>query len=114
MLTQWLGFLLAIVTAYLGISWFAQLTAEYGVTAWGAFLSAVRPLPLLIVTVANMFFGLGLYYGFGFTRFAIPAAISIGVVTSFVYSVFVLGAQVTSIKILGALMVILGVVILAI
>jgi multidrug transporter EmrE-like cation transporter len=63
--------------------------------------------------VGNMFFGLGLYYGFGLTRFAIPAAIAMGVVVSFVYSVALLGVQVTLLKIIGAAVVILGVVVLA-
>lgn len=97
----------------MGIAWFAQLSGASSHTVFEAFTSAVRPFPLLIATVANMFFGLGLYYGFSVTRFAIPAAISIGVITSFVYSLIFLGAQVTLTKILGILVIIVGVALLA-
>lgn len=113
MLLQWVFFVVSVVVAYTGISWFGQMTAEFGTTPVTSFLAAIRPVPLFIVTVANMFFGLGLYYGFGLTRFALPATIALGVITSFVFSAVVLGAQVTLMKLVGVLVVILGVVILA-
>jgi hypothetical protein len=113
MVLQWFLFIVTVVVAYIGISWFAQLTGGSSHTAWSTFFSALRPLPLLVMIVANMFFGLGIYFGLGITRFAIPATIAMGVVTSFVYSVVMLGAQVTLTKIVGAIVVILGVAMLA-
>lgn len=113
MALQWFFFVVLIVIAYTGISWFGQMTAEYGTTPLSSFFAAIRPIPLLVVTIANMFFGLGLYYGFGLTRFALPATIALGVITSFVFSIVILGAQVTLMKIAGLLVVIVGVVILA-
>lgn len=113
MATQWALFILVVIIAYSGISWFAQLSGGASVSAIGAFLSTLRPLPLIIVTVANMFFGLGLYYGFGVTRFAIPVAVSIGVITSFAFSVLILGAQVTLVKLGGVALVICGVILLS-
>jgi hypothetical protein len=109
---QWLLFVVSIIVAYIGISIFSQLSGA-SQTALSAFLSPVRPWPFLAMLVGNMFFGLGLYYGFGLTRFAIPAAIAMGVVTSFVYSVAILGAKVTLVKLAGAAIVILGVAMLA-
>jgi hypothetical protein len=113
MILPWVLFVVLMIVGYTGISWFAQLSGGTSQSAFDAFLSAVRPFPLLVVTVANMFFALGIYYGFSVTRFAIPAAISIGVLTSFVYSVVVLGAQVTLTKVAGVAIVILGVAVLA-
>lgn len=107
-----LYFVILMVVGYAGISWFAQLSGGSSHSALDAFFSAVRPIPLLVVTIANMFFALGMYYGFTVTRFAIPAAISIGAVTSFVFSVVFLGAQVTLTKILGIAVVLGGVILL--
>ncbi len=113
MLISWILFVVCAVVGYMGIAWFAQLSGGSSHSVFEAFTSAIRPFPLLVATVANMFFGLGLYYGFGVTRFAIPAAISIGVITSFIYSVVLLGAQVTLVKLLGIMAIIGGVVLLA-
>ena len=106
-------FVLSAIVAYTGISYFGQLSGEVKGGALAAFFSTVRPLPLLVVTLANMFFGLALYYGFSITRYAIPATISIGVITSFVYSVLFLGASVTVTKLVGVALVILGIVALS-
>jgi multidrug transporter EmrE-like cation transporter len=105
-------FVILMVVGYAGISWFAQLSGGASHTAFEAFFSAVRPIPLLVVTIANMFFALGMYYGFTITRFAIPAAISIGALTSFAFSVLFLGAQVSVVKIAGILVVLAGVILL--
>ena len=75
---QWIAFLASVLAAYIGISIFAQLSSG-ATTPLSAFFSTLRPLPFFVVTIANMFFGLGIYYGFGLTRFAIPIAISVGV-----------------------------------
>jgi hypothetical protein len=112
MILQWVLFCVTIFVAYIGISLFAQLSGASSTGALQAFLSTLRPIPLIVVTIANMFFGLGLYYGFSLTRFAIPIAISIGVMTSFVYSLIFLGAHVTAYKIGGLILILLGVVLL--
>lgn len=113
MAIQWLLFIASVVVAYIGISWFGQMTGASSTSPLSALLTAIRPIPIIIVVVSNAFFGLGLYYGFGITRFALPATIAMGVVTSFIYSVIILGAEVTLVKLAGAAVVILGVVILA-
>jgi hypothetical protein len=109
---QWIAFVGLMIIGYTGISWFAQLSGGSSDSALSAFLSAIRPFPLLVVTVANMFFALGLYYGFGLTRFAIPAAVSLGMLTSFAYSVIILGAPVTLTKLAGVGVVIIGVILI--
>lgn len=113
MLLSWILFVTCAIVGYIGIAWFAQLSGGSSHTALEAFISAIKPFPLLVATIANMFFGLGLYYGFGVTRFAIPAAISIGVITSFVFSLVFLGAQITLTKAFGILVIIAGVALLA-
>ena len=113
MAVQWILFAVLTIIAYGGISWFAQLSGGSSTSALGAFFSAIKPFPLFVVTVANMFFGLALYYGFSVTRFAIPAAISLGVITSFAFSAIVLGAPVTLTKLVGAGIVIVGVIVMA-
>ena len=110
---QWMLFVPLTIVAYIGIAWFAQLSGGSSSTSLQAFLSAIRPFPLLVVTVANMFFALGAYYGFASTRFAIPVMISIGAVTAFVYSVVFLGAQLTALKVFGIIVALSGVALMA-
>src|SRR3990167_1172569 len=110
---QWLLFVPLTVVACIGIAWFAQLSGGSSTTPTQAFFSAIRPFPLLVVTVANMFFALAAYYGFTATRFAIPVMISIGAVTAFVYSIVFLGAQLTALKVLGIAIAVSGVALMA-
>ncbi len=108
---SWAAYVVCVIVGYIGISVFAQLSSG-AVSPVSAFFSAMRPLPLLVATLGNMFFGLGLYYGFGLTRFALPIAISLGVITSFVYSVVLLGATITFTKIVGAFVILIGIVLM--
>ena len=110
---QWILFFGITFVAYLGISWFAQLSGGSSTSATQAFFSAIRPIPLLIITVANMCFAVAAYYGFMVTRFAIPAMIATGAVTGFFYSVLFLGAKITALKILGILLAISGIALIA-
>lgn len=106
-------FIASAFVAYIGIAYFGQLTGAVKSGPLEAFFSTLRPLPLLVVTAANMFFGLALYYGFSITRYAVPASISIGVITSFIYAVVFLGAPVTVSKLAGIAIIILGIVVLS-
>src|SRR5262245_35654402 len=106
-------FVATIILAYTGIAVFAQLTGGSSHTALGAFLSPVRPVPLALVILANMFFALGLYWGFSLTRYALPVAFAIGVIVSFSYSAVVFGAKVSVLKIGAAGVIILGIVLLS-
>jgi multidrug transporter EmrE-like cation transporter len=109
---QWLLFFCSTVVAYIGIALFAQLSGGSVNSPGQAFFSAVRPIPPIVMVVANMFFALAIYYGFLATRFAIPIAIAIGALTSFVYSVVVLGAEASAVKISGLVIAIGGIVLL--
>jgi hypothetical protein len=106
-------FVACAAVAYVGIAFFGQLVGGAKGSALQAFLATLSPAPLLVVTVANMFFGLALYYGFAVTRFAIPATIAIGVITSFAYSVAFLGGQISLIRMLGVAIVMVGIFLLS-
>jgi len=112
-MAHWLIFAVSMGIAYMGIALFGQLSGDKGTSALSAFLTALRPLPFLIITIANMFFALGLFYGFKVTRYAIPIAISSGVIISFLYSVFVMGTSITITKVIGVVTILVGIVILA-
>ena len=113
MITQWALYVVFVIVGYLGVSWFAYTTGGLNTSVWGAFFATLRPLPLIIIVSANISITIGLFYGFGITRLAIPAAISMGVITSFIYSILIAGAQLTLTKIAGIAVIILGVVMLA-
>ena len=112
MILQWILFLGTAIITYIGIALFAQLSGGNSATSWQAFFSGIRLIPLIIGTVANMFFALAIYYGFTITRYAIPITIAIGSITSFAYSIVVFGTKVTVIKILGIILTIAGIVLL--
>lgn len=109
MISQWVIFFFITVIAYCGIAWFAQLSGGASTSAWQAFFSAIRPIPLIVVTVANMFFAIAAYKGFLLTKHAIPLIISTGALTAFVYSIVFLGAEVTFLKVAGMVLIIAGI-----
>lgn len=102
-------FALFSVLAYVCISLFGQMTGSGASTLWGAALSALRPLPLLILVAGNVFFSMAVYSGLAWTRFAIPAALALGVITSFIYSALFLGGTVTLLKLAGVALILCGI-----
>ncbi len=112
MILQWVLFFAVTVLAYIGISVFAQLSGGSSASVGQAFLSIFRPIPFAIIIFANMVFAIGVYYGLVLTRYAIPTMLAIGALTSFVYSLLFLGANVTATKIVGIVLVVAGIVLL--
>ncbi len=105
----WIYFIGLSIIGYIGISIFGRLVGPESTSFTNALISTFKPLPLGVVLVANALLGGALYFGFLTTQLAIPIAISVGVLTSFVFSVAFLGAQVTLIKIVGLLFIIIGI-----
>jgi multidrug transporter EmrE-like cation transporter len=52
---------------------------------------------------------MAVFSGFGWTKFAVPAAIALGVITSFVYSAVFLGGAVSLVRILGIVLILAGI-----
>lgn len=114
MLSHWIFFICSGLIAYILISIFAQITGGSNPkNSWDAFWIGIQPLPVVIIVFSNLFFSLGVYHGFAITRFSIPMMVALGALTTFAYSLFVLGAQITLIKTLGILSVILGIALLS-
>jgi uncharacterized membrane protein len=113
MTLQWVLFFGITILSYCGIAWFAQLSGGASTNSWQAFLSALRPLPLAVMVIANMFFALAVYKGFLLTKHAVPMMISVGVLTAFAYSILFLGAELTLVKTLGVALVIAGISLIA-
>ena len=109
MLLNWVLFAVFGILAYVCISLFGQLTGGSSTTMWQATLAAIKPFPFLVLMVGNIFFSVGLFVGFKNTPFAIPALIALGVIVSFFYSMFVLGGTVTSVKVAGLGLILLGI-----
>jgi hypothetical protein len=112
-LLPWLLFIPLTIIAYFGIAWFAQLSGGSASSPLSAALSAIKPFPLLVITLANMVFAVAAFYGFSVTRFAIPAMISLGAISGFLYSVFFLGVEVTLAKVAGIGLAVLGIALIA-
>lgn len=102
------------IATYVGISFFAQITGGTATSVWSVVTSVFRPLPLITLVVANTFFALAVYFGFMTTRFALPIVIALGASVSFAYSIVMFGAVITSLKVLGLVCVVGGIILLGI
>ena len=109
MVLNWVSFFALSVVAYLLIGLFSQLTASGSTSLWQTALAEFRPLPLLVILAGNAIWAAGLYFGFKNTNLALPIAISIGVITGFVYSLLFLDATFTPLKLLGVALVLGGI-----
>lgn len=103
-----LFFALSFATYFL-LSLFGQLTGGSGATLVDSIGRMFRPIPLLVLIASNIFFASALYFGFQFSKFAIPMAIAVGVVASFVYSMLFLGGTVSAFKLLGVALILVGI-----
>ena len=106
---NWIFFVVLSVIGYVCISIFGRLVGPDSTSFVSAVTSAFKPVPLAVVMLGNALLGGALYYGFLSTSFAIPVAISVGVVTSVVYSSFALGLSFTLTKCIGVLFIIVGI-----
>lgn len=106
---NWFAFAIVSIVAYALISAFGQLGGGSGTSALDAALATFKPLPFVLLLAGNILWGVAIYYGLRVTREAIPAAISFGVVTSFIYSTVALGAPVTLLRAVGVVVILSGI-----
>lgn len=97
------------VIAYALISLFGQMTGGEGKTFLGVLLAAVKPLPLLMLIVGNIFFAMAIFTALKITPFAIPATIALGAIVAFFYSALFLGGTVTLLKVFGVVLILAGI-----
>ncbi len=107
-MTIFLFLLLSFITYFL-ISVVGQLTGSGSGSLVHHALQVIKPLPLLLLVISNIFFAVALAVGFKFTQYAIPAAIAIGVISSFIYSAIFLGGFVTLLRIAGIFLILAGI-----
>jgi multidrug transporter EmrE-like cation transporter len=105
----WIYFVLISAVGYIGIAVFNRMVGAEAESLYDAVGRAVQPTALVIMIVANIFLGAGVYYGFMATSSAIPIMLSLGVVTTFVFSVMILGVSLTLTKVLGLMLVVAGI-----
>ncbi|MEK9161032.1 MAG: hypothetical protein AAB440_03305 [Patescibacteria group bacterium] len=105
---MFLFFVLSIIT-YLLVSWFGHLTGGSPGNFWQDVLQVLKPIPLLILFVSNFFFAAAVSIGLKVSPYAIPMAIAVGVIASFIYSMLFLGGTFTWVKMLGILAILVGI-----
>ena len=106
---NWVLFGITGILAYVFLSMFGQLSGGTATSALGAALAAFKPIPFLFLVVGNVLWGVAVFFGLRNTSYAIPAAIAVGIMTSFVYSVVALDSSVTWTRLLGLAVVLLGI-----
>jgi uncharacterized membrane protein len=110
---NWLYFIGLCLIAYSLIALFGQLTTGNTQSAWHAGLSTFKPLPFVIIVLANAIWATAIYFGLKNASYALPIALSIGVLTTFVYSILFLHATFSAYKFVGAVFVVAGILLLA-
>jgi multidrug transporter EmrE-like cation transporter len=108
-LLNWLLFAVTGVVAYVLLSLFGQLGGGSSNSAVGAFLAAFKPIPFVLLIIGNALWGVAVYFGLQNTKYAIPAVIALGIITSFLYSLIVFENPVTWWRLLDLGLVILGI-----
>jgi len=108
-LLYWFLFAATGIVSYVLLSLFGQLTGGSGNSAIGAFLAAFKPIPLVLLIIGNALWGVAVFFGLQNTKYAIPAVVSLGIITSFFYTVIVFENPVTWWRLLGLGLVILGI-----
>ncbi|MDE2071153.1 MAG: hypothetical protein KGI70_00225 [Patescibacteria group bacterium] len=113
MIFNWALYIVLAALSYIGISLMGQLGGAPASGTLGVLINAYKPLTLLVMLVANGLWIVAVYYGLQETRTAIPAAIALGVVVSFVYSLVFLGGTVTPLRVGGLVLILAGIYLLA-
>ncbi len=104
-----IGFVALSFATYTLVAVFGQLTGGSTGTFWQDILAVFKPVPLLVLLASNLLFAAALSLGFRFTRDAIPMAIAIGVLASFVYSLLFLGSEATLTRLAGVVLILVGI-----
>jgi len=94
---------------YIIIATIGKLTGGSAESAFDSIKRVYRPLALVLMLVGNSLFALALFYGFQVSSNAMTMAISIGIITTFIYSVFLLGVEITPAKIAGVILAVVAV-----
>ena len=106
---NWVLFAILSILAYVCIAAFGQFGGGSATSALSAALSTFKPLPLLLLIVGNILWGVAVYFGLRNTSAAIPAAIALGVVTSFFYSTYAFGTAITLARLAGVAVILFGI-----
>ena len=109
MVLHWIFFASLVALAYIGISYVGQMTGGESPSVGHTILKMFNPVIFAVLIVANTTFSASLYYGFLVTSTAISVAVSIGVIVSFSYSVVIIGAAFSFIKIFGVFLILSGI-----
>jgi drug/metabolite transporter (DMT)-like permease len=106
---NWLLSILFTIVAYAIISLYSIRSGAQA-TAWQAFFASVRSiLDLGLVVVGGMFYAVALFYGTLSSDFAPSIVISLGVIVSFIFSVWLGDGVITPQRLAGIAVVMFGV-----
>ena len=106
---NWFLTILYTLIAYALISWFSIRAGQHD-TFLQAFLSPVRNwVDFLLVIGGSMIYALALFYGTRSSAFAAPIVITLGVLVSFGFSVWLADGVITGRRLLGVGIVMFGV-----
>ena len=111
-MTHWILFILLSFITYLCISLVGYFSNNASKNVFDAIATLLDIKIITLIILSNIFFVSALYYGFLETSFAITIAISIGVISSFIFSVFAYGVQVSLMHIVGVVFIIGGIYVL--
>ena len=110
MLLNWILFVALGSLAYVGLSLMGQLSGGAATSSLSAALNLFKnPYALLALIVGNALWAVALYWGLRETKLALPMLIATGDVVGFVYAALVFGAEVTTVRVVGLVIIMVGI-----
>ena len=106
---NWFYFTVSAVLAYVSLSLFGKLSGGSATSALGSVFATFKPTAFFFLIVGNVLWAVAVFFGLRGTPYALPATIAIGIITSFFFSVVVLGTSITIYRLLGIVVILLGV-----
>ena len=106
---HWILFIVLSFITYICISLVGYLSNTESKSVMDAVYTLLDIKIILLIIFSNIFFVSALYYGFLEVSFAITIAISIGVISSFIFSIFMYGVQVSLMHLLGVVCILAGI-----
>ena len=106
---NWFLTILFTIGAYALISWFSIRAGEHN-TLWQAFFSPVRNwLDFVLVISGSMTYAIAIFFGVRSSAFAPSIVITLGVIVSFMFSVWLADGVIIPRRLLGIGIVLIGV-----
>ena len=107
---NWLLAVTATIISYTVFSYFGMRTGVALSFKDALFTPFTNLIDFSLIIIGSTGFGVATYFALKSSPYAIPIIISLGLIVSFIFSVFFLDVKITPIKLSGLFMIVLGII----